>query len=406
MSSCGQIRSLPHFLSFSSYPHISLTLYPSINHFDQSLTQSRLKNVPRTDFPVASPVSLNTKGHVPTYKRLREIPVVKSCQIKLGIEDVSLQLGIPHFEIVQIDSRFPSAAINTHSSFRALIQPEKAGDTKEIYERCRAEVAAINLFFPDIQAEATQLCMAAWLAANCAADDFLESMPLASGIAALKETISNLQENKEDISPDNGVARILFLFQSYCSQHLDLSEDVYHELRNDMCDMCQGLLDELLFRQGVLPNTLDTYLQFRGRTMGIHPFFTLIRAMYSPIGNKCLSELRDLQMRVSLVLGLQNDLVGLEKDRRKGETMNAVLVSLNEQAGTDVERMDSIMPVVIQDVCGIHNRCVSAAVEKYHLMVESNGEVQNPVLETAVLAFADTHLKWCASSKRYQAKVQ
>ncbi|CAG8926879.1 unnamed protein product [Penicillium salamii] len=116
--------------------------------------------------------------------------------------------------------------------------------------------------------------MAAWLAANCAADDFLESMPLASGIAALKETILNLQENKEDISPDNGVARILFLFQGYCSQHLDLSEDVQRELRNDISDMCQGLLDELLFRQGVLPNTLDTYLQFRGRTMGIHPFFT------------------------------------------------------------------------------------------------------------------------------------
>ncbi|CAG8009484.1 unnamed protein product [Penicillium olsonii] len=300
----------------------------------------------------------------------------------------------------------PSAAIDSLSGFKALIQPGKFGDTKGFYERCRAEVAAIKLFFPDVQSEDIQVCMAAWLAANCAADDFLESLPLLSGIKALKETILKLQGGTEDISADNGFAKILLSFQSYCSQHLDLSDDVCTELRSDIQDMCQGLLDELLFRQGVLPNTLETYLRFRGRTMGIHPFFTLIRTMHSPPCSKYLSGLRDLQTQVSLVLGLQNDLVGLEKDRRKGETMNAVLVSLNEQVGIDVESKDNILPIIIQDVCGIHNRCVAAAVEMYHGLAGLDCEVQDPVLETEILAFADTHLKWCASSKRYQAKVQ
>ena len=314
----------------------------------------------------------------------------------------------------------PSAAILAHADFKVSIQPEKAGDTRDFYERCSAEVAAVNLFFPDVRSEAVRVCMTAWLAANCAADDILEDMPLASGILALEEAISKLQGKKADsnssqistskssaliiilVSPTNRVAAILSLFLDYCVQNLDLSESVCRELSDEICDMCQGLLDELRFRQGDIPNTLETYLQFRGKTMGIHPFFTLIRTLHRPIVEKYLSGLRDLQTRVSLVLGLQNDLVGLEKDRRNGETMNAVLVSLKEQAGVDVDHMNTILPRTIQEICSIHNLCLSAAVEMHERM---NEETRGRILETVILAFADTHLKWCASSKRYQAKV-
>lgn len=129
--------------------------------------------------------------------------------------------------------------------------------------------------------------------------------------------------------------------------------------------------------------------------------------MHKSIDGQYLSDLRDLQKRVSLVLGLQNDLVGLEKDRRNGETMNAVLVSLKEQAGTDVDHMNIILPRTIQEVCGIHNLCLSDAVEMQEGLHGSlSGDAHDAILETTTLAFADTHLKWCASSKRYQAKVE
>ncbi|CAI7589885.1 unnamed protein product [Penicillium glandicola] len=350
---------------------------------------------------------VNLPGHIPDYKRLNEQPVVKSCEIALGIRDVSLQLKIPHYNIVPISQGPPSAVIYSHANFKASIQPEKAGDAKDFYERCFAEAAAINLFFPDVQSEDVRICMTAWLSANCAADDILEAMPPATATLALKEAILNLQGKKEDVSPTNKVASILCLFREYCIQQLQLSESTACELSNDICDMCEGLLDELLFRQGILPNNLETYLQFRGRTMGIHPFFTLIRTLHKSIDAEYLSGLRELQKRVSLVLGLQNDLVGLEKDRRNGETMNAVLVSLKEQAGMDVDHMNMILPRTIQEVCGIHNLCLSAAVEMHDgLQVPLNGDTNQAILATITLAFADTHLKWCASSKRYQAKVE
>ncbi|KGO71452.1 Terpenoid synthase [Penicillium italicum] len=345
--------------------------------------------------------------NVPNYTRLNEEPVMKSCEIPLGIRGVSLQLKIPHYDIVPINSAPPSAVVHSHAIFKAAIQPEKANGTKDFYERCFAEAAAISLFFPDVRSESIRMCMTAWLAANCAADDILEAMPPAVASIALKETILKLQGKKADVSPTNKIASILCFFQEYCIRQLDLSESTAHELGNDISDMCEGMLDELLFRQGISPNNLETYLQFRGRTMGIHPFFTLIRTLHEPVEAEYLSNLQDLQKRVSLVLGLQNDLVGLEKDRRNGETMNAVLVSLKEQAGMDMDHMDMILPRTIQEVCDIHNRCVSAAVEMHKgLHVSLSGDIHDPILETAVLAFADTHLKWCASSKRYQAKVE
>ncbi|OQE20832.1 hypothetical protein PENFLA_c015G06178 [Penicillium flavigenum] len=350
---------------------------------------------------------INVTGHIPNYKRLNDEPVVKTCEIPLGIRDASLQLKIPHYDIVPLNPAPPSAVLYSHANFKASIQPEKAGDTKDFYDRCFAEAAAINLFFPDVRSEGIRICMTAWLAANCAADDILEAMPPAAATLALQEAISKLQGKKANVSPTNKVASILCFFQEYCTQQLDLSESTARELSNDICDMCEGLLDELLFRQDLLPNNLETYLRFRGRTMGIHPFFTLIRTLHTPIEGEYLSRLRDLQKRVSLVLGLQNDLVGLEKDRRNGETMNAVLVSLKEQAGTDVDHMNMILPRTIQEVCGIHNLCLSDAVEMHAgLRGSLNGDVHDAVLETVILAFADTHLKWCASSKRYQAKVE
>ncbi|KAJ5971273.1 uncharacterized protein N7479_001191 [Penicillium vulpinum] len=361
---------------------------------------------------IASPngriyLPIRVAGHIPDYKRLNEQPVIKSCEIPLGIRDVSLQLKIPHYDIVPINPAPPSAVIYSHANFKSSIQPEKAGHTKDFYERCFAEAAAINLLFPDVRSESIRICMTAWLAANCAADDILEEMTPAAAALALKEAILKLQGKKANVSLTNKVASILCFFQEYCVQKLELCESTARELSNDICDMCEGLLEELLFRQGILPNNLETYLQFRGKTMGIHPFFTLIRTLHQPIEREYLSKLRDLQNRISLILGLQNDLVGLEKDRRNGETMNAVLVSLKEQAGMDVDHMNKLLPRTIQDVCGIHNLCVSDAVEMHEgLYASLNGDSHEAILETAILAFADTHLKWCASSKRYQAKVE
>ncbi|OQE36852.1 hypothetical protein PENCOP_c011G00557 [Penicillium coprophilum] len=140
---------------------------------------------------------INT-SRMPNYKRLNKEPVIKLCEIALGIRDVSLQLKIPHYDIVAINPAPPSAVIHSHAKFNAFIQQESAGDTKDFYERCFAEVNSINLFFPDVKSEDIRICMTAWLTANCTVDDILEAMPPAAATLALEEAILNLQGKKAD----------------------------------------------------------------------------------------------------------------------------------------------------------------------------------------------------------------
>lgn len=49
--------------------------------------QGTIPTPDRSDGPV------HTIGHVPDYKHLNDYPVVKSCEIPLGIRDVSLQVS-------------------------------------------------------------------------------------------------------------------------------------------------------------------------------------------------------------------------------------------------------------------------------------------------------------------------
>ncbi|EKV19888.1 hypothetical protein PDIG_00550 [Penicillium digitatum PHI26] len=330
----------------------------------------------------------NVTGKIPIYKRLNEE-------------------HIPDYNIVLVDSVPQSAVISSHAKFKASINPENAGDAQDFHESCFAEAATVNLLFPDVRSESIRICLAAWLAAICTADDLLEAMPPAAATANLKELILKFQGRKADVSATNKLASIFLFFIDHCNQQLDLDESISRQLNNDLCNICESWLDELRFRQGILPNNFETYMQFRGKTMAIQPFFTLMRTMYKPIEGEYLSGLQDLLNQISLVLGLQNDLVGLEKDRRDGETMNAVLLSLKEKAEMDADHMEIEFRRKIEEICDLHNLYVSAAVEMYQaLHVSMNEDAHDPTLETAILALADTHLKWCTSYKRYQAKIE
>ncbi|OJJ39647.1 hypothetical protein ASPWEDRAFT_25457 [Aspergillus wentii DTO 134E9] len=340
--------------------------------------------------------------NLPEYERLHQEPVTRSCAIPLKMRDLSLQLQLPHYDIVNGPPSRCVYVISAHLAFKTSIQPEKAKDTNRILESCKAEVGAVNLFFPDIKSESVRICMAAWLAANCAVDDELEEMHPADGVRVLEESIAMLQADRSNQYPAGAVPFVLFTFRDYCSENLGLSGTAFHNLTNDICRMCQGHRDELLFRQEKLPNNLETYLHIRGRTMGIDPFFTLICSPYPGVDPEFVSRVQQLQSMVGLVVGLQNDLIGLEKDCRNGEMMNAVLVSLREQAGGD-----EIFPEVVGEICRIHNASLCTAMEIYQrLKVEVSGKRYEEVLPTTALAFAETHLKWCASAKRYQATLE
>lgn len=140
--------------------------------------------------------------------------------------------------------------------------------------------------------------------------------------------------------------------------------------------------------------------------MGVMPFFTMIGSLRVSERERRFEEIKELERRVCQVVGLQNDLVGLEKDLENGEVMNAVTILARDKIKAAGQE-----PVIshehIEEICDLHNDWLLSTVEAWEVIQRSTeNEVEEMILGTEVLAFAGTHLKWCVSSKRYQVELQ
>lgn len=193
-------------------------------------------------------------------------------------------------------------------------------------------------------------------------------------------------------------------FQKFSEKHLNRALHDSGELVNDICGFCEGQRQEFLFRQGKIGTNLETYLRIRPQTMVVMPFFTMIGSLRFSEREWYFEEIKELERRVCQVVGLQNDLLGLEKDLENGEVMNAVIISARNKA---VGQKTDISHEHIEQICDLHNAWTSSTVEAWEVIQRSTkSELEETILGTGVLAFADTHLKWCVSSKRYQVKIQ
>jgi hypothetical protein len=89
--------------------------------------------------------------------------------------------------------------------FKTSLLPEEV-EKNSFSQNCRAEVNAIDTFFPGALPEKVRICFAAWLAFACAMDDILETLPSDLGQAVLCECIEIIQSRPADVS--NGIQGI------------------------------------------------------------------------------------------------------------------------------------------------------------------------------------------------------
>jgi hypothetical protein len=110
---------------------------------------------------------------------------------------VSEQLKFLGYGIVPTDMPPTSIVTATHARFISSMHMNKLISMETLDQRSSTEVAAINLFFPDVQSDAIQICMAAWLSTLCMIDDILEEMhPLAARMS-LEHSIDIVLGRKE-----------------------------------------------------------------------------------------------------------------------------------------------------------------------------------------------------------------
>ncbi|CAI6098886.1 unnamed protein product, partial [Clonostachys chloroleuca] len=307
-----------------------------------------------------------------------------------------------------------STVFQAHKDFKTSLLPEEV-EKNSFSQNCKVEVNAIDTFFPGALPEKVHICFAAWLAFACAMDDILETLPSDLGQAVLCECIEIIQGRPADVSNGTqghaGDARIQHLTRT-------LRQHVTRHLRQDTCDVffrevCGVLyahIDEFLFLDGRIPQDLDTYMSIRSRTISLNPFFEVIKREYFPAIWRSTTAWDRLQEAISSAAGLQNDLVGLERDIKNDEQMNAVIILMRSQAGArSADKTHSLLARCVDTAVDEHNKRMETVFKQAARILELAGGDQLAVATNQVVqhivTMARGHLTWCASAKRYMVKL-
>lgn len=197
---------------------------------------------------------------------------------------------------------------------------------------------------------------------------------------------------------------LITALQSHCKRYLSLEESrIFFKAARAVFEAFQ---DEVLYLQGQIAPSLESYLGIRSRSIALRPPLELIKHRYhvkeSPDNNLWMM----LEHEISITAGLQNDLIGLERDIEAGEKLNAVVVML-KLSGSDCSSIDyELLAMSVESVAREHNQSVGRLLKCASQLgsMGRSGSQHSEAVQHIVL-LCETHLRWCAAAKRYRLKA-
>ncbi|KAI7091871.1 hypothetical protein KC356_g39 [Hortaea werneckii] len=223
--------------------------------------------------------------------------------------------------------------------------------------------------------------MCSWFALLCAVDDEIESLKPDKAHETLTQLTLDIQQHHHAQvlkQFDSGRiqsrphgrqeehSRLETLNQRFTlSAKTSLPPTQYHDFLKQIVQVWESMKDEIALRQSSLKDEA-TYLQIRSRTVGLAPFFTLLKAEFCPESDSDAvtdAHLDRLQELVSIVVGLQNDLVGLERDMASLETCNIIILKARTNPGNSIAQ-------AVGEVVRMHNQQIIHAVEAFGEVLE------------------------------------
>jgi hypothetical protein len=197
---------------------------------------------------------------------------------------------------------------------------------------------------------------------------------------------------------------------THCKMHL--SRDSFRAFFKAISVVFHAHIEESRFIQGMVPGGLPTYMQFRTQTISLNPFFEVIKCEYLDAEWESSPIWDDLQMHVSRAAGLQNDLIGLERDMKEGEPLNAVIVLLRTAGSHDNNLVDdALLADSVNSIAENHNQSVALALDGVgDICLAASAAPRETFSAVAsvtrhIVSLADTHLRWCSTAKRYNANI-
>jgi len=265
--------------------------------------------------------------------------------------------------------------------------------------------------------------MAAWFSALCRIDDLVETLhpdaiphALLDSLSILRDGYISFHESIDlclddviaaaDVDTLNRVRKISYALRNHLVSLLPRA--TYQRVVDGVADTWAGIVAETYLRaqaQGQVDG--DGYLEVRTRTCGLTPFFALLAyatgTAYSQ--EECCAgrskAVEELEGCVKVAVGVQNDLVGLEKDMKTKESMNYVLVSaITTAGGKDVKSITDVS-VAIERAVEVHDRAVEVAMSLLAEIEREGGETEVRRARELV-AFIGRHFEWAVGSRRYK----
>ncbi|KAF2422875.1 hypothetical protein EJ08DRAFT_725306 [Tothia fuscella] len=307
-----------------------------------------------------------------------EIPKVSFVMQKVQLTtcDLIAKLVVPHLESAYpTQGRRSSTCDNLEKHFQFRLSAEPTVSIEKVKRKATAERMAISATFPSITDSKLVLAMTAWLFHLCTVDDLVEQMSLTAGQRSLCNAIGVMRRRKhvsldltskkhadismhrrassDQISDAVLASRVHHITETF-RRHLRslLSPAAYTIVSKDICEVLSAMSSETEYKH-LRRHDLGEYLSIRQKTIGLAPFFTLLcRSHTSGPPSNTLST---LQTHIAILVGFQNDLVGLEKDHSCGEWMNYIIISTGRQHARNVVEGNGLVECGIKSAIMRHN---------------------------------------------------
>lgn len=318
-------------------------------------------------------------------------------------------LLLPHLKGPATDSNCNFCLIGLIEQHAQVYISTGLYSTEEALPKSKADITSVAKCFPSITDDKIFLAMAAWYMYLCVVDDAVEKL---DNMMALKKAIAKLQttggDNEDNALPESDhrscsdvyhrnidEARILAFTMAYIS-HIQtlLPHDLHLDLLRASATVLEAMLSENHWRTQASINE-STYLFIRCETIGMRPFFLLAHYNFDPTSalkplHPCLeTAMSDLRTAV----GLQNDLIGLERDLGEGELFNYILRSERPSVETMGQRWKSAI--------ALHNEAIRSAIDAWKILKRA-GKVGEVKCLECLLKFVERHFLWATSAGRYK----
>ncbi|KAH7381763.1 isoprenoid synthase domain-containing protein [Cadophora sp. MPI-SDFR-AT-0126] len=328
------------------------------------------------------------------------------------------------FPIPKVGSSVASSSLDptileAHIKFRFAAEPWLDVNVKKNEKKFAKELDSIYSTFPAITDRATiLLAMAAWFSILCEVDDLTENMEPMDAKRALQDARSMTWKDSGtslgtgiDWSKPNSshemIQHIVREFRIY-THHL-LPAATYNVFMEDINKVFTWMITETNFRESP-PPSVDAYMKIRGETVGISPFFALVESSL----NKSMSYLRplpsasvtDLKSMLNEIIGLQNDLIGLDKDIDAGWSVNVVTVlgGLRLRYPGSPEDRIRILKDCAREAEKMYADAIRNAIECCEVIYRNSKVESERELCKVMMEFIGRCLKWAIASQRYKTK--